>query len=212
MSSRLESPPPDAADWPPPPSSAPETFTVEGMTVTKHRDQLTIYNSQLKRTWIFVSIFQLTVYVIVWAFSINTWIGFHNRYGTPGMLWSDPFFLRQARGITIQYLMMALLFTLPSWVTFVVYQGGGKTVFSRLTKTVQAGKRITPIRSVTVGRQPSVSRQRVFVSVVSDRPANSFLSNRVAQFNFRQPENAARFAVELRDFLDVPVQWPTGMS
>ena len=182
------------------------------MIVTKAGDQLTVYNANAKRTLLWSSFLQAALFVAGWAFSINLWVGYHNRYGTSAALWSDPVFLRHVRDITAQYLGMALLFIPTSWIMFFVYQDSGKVSFSRLTKTVQIGRRIIPFRCIKVSRQPSIRRQKLFVSLVSGRPTNSFLSNQVAQFSFRQPENAERVAEEIAGFSRRPVQWPEGMS
>ena len=143
---------PAATVWPPPPSSAPETFTVEGVTVTRDGEQLTIYNHKIK--WNFIpSLFQYFFFGFGWFTSVRGWLDFHNHFGPPGPPLNDPFFVHKLESLTSTYLVMALIFTGFMWYAYAQVQNKGLTMLSRQAKALKVGKYLATVTAVDVRKQ-----------------------------------------------------------
>lgn len=198
--------------WPPPPTSTPETFTVEGVTVTRDGERLTVHDSKVKKGVIGSSLVVFFIFGYGWWTSIQGWLDFHRLHGTPGPAWADPFFLHKFLSLILTYLAMALIFTGIKWHTYARTLHGGTTVFSRQTKSLQAGKLLGVVKTIDVRRPSAWTNQHYSVTFLTWGAEKTAVQWRRSAFHFRQRENAARLAMELRDFLDVPVEWPDGMG
>ena len=192
--------------WPPPPTSAPETFVVEGVTVTKRGELLTVNNPQAGRTTILGILFQATIFAVFYGLSVKGWVYVHNTIGPKVALWSDPFFIYRLQDLSATYFFIILIFSSIHCWMFVSLYGSGKTTFNRSTKSMQIGRQFYHVRSVFVRRQPYIIRSVFVLSFRIDQVKKFPRPFRVLFYNFRHRESAQKLAEDVAAFLGVPVE------
>ncbi len=184
--------------WPLPPLDAPETFRVEGISVTRHGEQLLLVNHKaMKGAWSGPIVF----YVLLWLNNLRDWTRAHHISGPLNVLWNNPAYRQEAA-------VYAMIFGIPAlgMTLFFLYRnkGSGRTVISRATKTMEAMKHSVVIRSVAISTLRPFFVRRYFVLPMSNTEVSQSFAG--VMLTFRQKENAEQVARAIADFLDVPLR------
>ncbi|MBV9851830.1 MAG: hypothetical protein JO250_19355 [Armatimonadetes bacterium] len=195
---------------------------MEGVTVTKHGEQLLVHNPKLKTGLVF----GIVSYAL---FSIGSWwleyvphaLRRHNAnrwvHGSP---WSDPKFLLDVLPMAGIQVIGGLFFALAIRYVFLHLHGNGLFDFNRATGTVTADRTLSlplsRITSVVLHHTASYGSHTSAVYFLLDNAPPKYHPwslGHIGDFfrywrcvgNFRKSEHAEAIAQEVGSFLNLPV-------
>ena len=205
MSDPAENPisPAPASVWPPPPLSAPETFKVEGVSLTKHGDQLFLVKHKALKSSPHSLLTAIIFFGVLWLNSLHTWISSHHQFGPLYVIWNNPSFRWAAIIKAVVFAILALAWT---WFIWDRNAGSGRALINRHTKTMEVGNSSGAIKSVTVSSLRPFLFTRYFVLLNLHIGSSITFGGMQTLYYFRQKESAERVARKIADFLDVPLR------
>ena len=195
-----------ASAWPPPPSSAPETFTVECVTVTKTSDQLWVNNPKIVTRPMFAWVLeQLIAYGLISLVVITASLDAHTK---SGLGWADPEFQSGLKILAYGVVGMFLLGSGTSYLFLKSNYGSGVFAFEQRTRTVKVDRRradvVNRIKTVTLSRKKTLFSQSYTVNYHTDHAGTPGGDARLGSFCLRR--NAERVAQEVSRFLSVTLE------
>ena len=196
--------PPAASVWPPPPTSTPQTFTVEGITVTKHGGQLFLLNHKAARLSLGGLLSNLVYCIALWLISLSTWASSHHIVGPLSVIWNNPMFRVEAMIKGFDFGLIA--FGLTTFALWRRNKARGLTTLNRHTKMIETGKRSGVIKSVVINSIRPFFIPRYFVLLTLHVGSNFALGGSQTKYHFWRKGNAEWVAREIADFLDVPLR------
>ena len=207
---------PTAPVWPPPPTSAPKTFTVEGVTVTRAFGQLRVDNPKNKRPFILFSISIVLMQVImlgcIWLISSQMFLPMPSGARHHHAVMAPPTVSSVMLPVAEMDIGSAALNITVFWILYVLQYGTGGILFDRESRSAKSGLRFFggtgQVEVIIVRRGSYLFHSLLHLNYRVVGVGKYPVSARRGQWlgSFREEGNAWRVAWEIGQCVNVPVK------